>query len=183
MYILWAPTQDRVLEQNLKKAKSGVHQLEEVLLQAVLKYKKLQPVVSNQVSKLDMCLRMRRFEEGCRTMSWEDLKQVASLECGIESEEAVIEAVSFLHQVGSLVHFHDRAGSELSQQVVLDPKYLVDAMSSIVSFVTQGWVRDGLVAISLLHHVWRQYSYTEREALLQILQRFEILHPLPTSRD
>ena len=60
------------------------------------------------------------------------------------------EAVSFLHNLGSVQHFRNEY---LKTRVVIDPQWIVDAMACVVS------VHDTPIIVSIFTHMWIQLLF------------------------
>jgi serine/threonine protein kinase/GTPase SAR1 family protein len=97
---------------------------------------------------------------------------------GLRRDE-VKSALSFFHQVGSLVYFDDpHAG--LDQLVIIDPEWLSKVMASVVTF-SNNYVQRGILEHSHLKQVWASYPETLWPTLLALLERFEVAYPWPSS--
>jgi hypothetical protein len=68
---------------------------------------------------------------------------------------------------------HFEGDSRLSDMVVLDPGWLADRMTDLISF-KQNWP-DGIVNMAQLDVIWKQYEPSRREDILAILERFEVV--------
>jgi serine/threonine protein kinase/GTPase SAR1 family protein len=118
-----------------------------------------QAILAKRASRISI-LEGEAFHELCRDV-------------GI-SEQSIALASSFLTDIGTIItHGNRRAPS--SNIVVLDPQWLADVFSSIISF-KQGWVKNGLLAHSDLRHIWSAYSPNIYKHLISILERFEVLY-------
>jgi len=115
------------------------------------------PIPSN-VLELEKLLITKSRERSPPTMSFDEFRSLAKL-CLIENEEDLLVAASLLHNFGSLVYFANeekvrgRAGTEkavgegflsrrwadqseckqLKDLVILDPQWLMDIMSAVIS--------------------------------------------------
>lgn len=51
-------------------------------------------------------------------------------DCGIEDESEVMQALRFLHELGS-IQFFEKSG--LNKRVVINPQWIIDVMACIIS--------------------------------------------------
>jgi hypothetical protein len=91
----------------------------------------------------------------------------------VEPEQLEL-VTQFLAEMGSLIHFPDPYLHEL---VVLNPQWLADLMSSLLTFRHQ-WAKNGILRRKHLPHVFEKYKPEMFKSLLALLERFSILYPL-----
>lgn len=111
--------------------------------------------------------------------SWRDIKILAE-DCNIHSDDELKRCLHFLHDLGSLIYFDDK-DMRLSDTVVIDPQYLINVMSTIIT--TKRSIKDGVLHRQELKMIWRPPEYPEdiHILLLSLLGKFEILYTLPES--
>ncbi|KAH3760195.1 leucinerich repeat kinase [Pelomyxa schiedti] len=119
-----------------------------------------------------------RRQQGHKVLSWKDYLSLAS-SCGVEDPSKAKDAVKFLHEVGSLLHFDD-ATSDLASLVVIDPNYLASVCSTIVTFKSN-LVRDGRLVAAALPLLWKSFPPASHATMLSLLEKFNILYPLDRS--
>eukprot|EP01103_Thecamoeba_quadrilineata_P004097 TRINITY_DN1381_c3_g1_i1.p1 TRINITY_DN1381_c3_g1~~TRINITY_DN1381_c3_g1_i1.p1 ORF type:complete len:1903 (+),score=318.22 TRINITY_DN1381_c3_g1_i1:778-5709(+) len=109
-------------------------------------------------------------------MNWSEYQSLASL-CNIEPEELKV-ATKLLHNLGSIFHFDQRSG-DLENMIILNPQWLTNTMSSIIT-TKHKYVKDGILAHNSLQYIWRPpyYPLEVHSSLLTLLQRFEIIFTL-----
>jgi hypothetical protein len=111
-----------------------------------------QPVPSNYL-ELEKLLVAQSKERMPPIMSWDEFRSLARL-CLIEREHDLLAATSLLHNFGSLVHFPNdekvqcppppprvlasvvalmRGSVQLKDVVILEPQWLMNVMSTVVS--------------------------------------------------
>lgn len=88
-------------------------------------------------------------------------------------DRQIDHCLQFLHDAGVLVHYNDEKNSELSDLVILDPQWIVDLMSSIIT-MKHSYAKDGILLVENLPHIWKQYPSEEYGYLLKLLEKFEI---------
>jgi hypothetical protein len=103
------------------------------------------------------------------TLSWKDFKTMAA-ECGL-ADRSVSAAAQFLHDLGSLVYFHEMDG-DLHDVVILDPQWITDLLASVIT-TKQNFVRDGFLKHTDLPFIWR-FDPSLHNKLLRLLERFEV---------
>jgi len=110
-------------------------------------------------------------------LDWNSFVQLAS-EVNFKDEDQLLRATNFLNDLGSLVFFED--DKTLERLVVLDPQWLTSMFASVIT-TSHTYVKNGILRTSLLGQIWRspQYPANMHGSLLGILQKFEILYPLP----
>ncbi|GAM23578.1 hypothetical protein SAMD00019534_067530 [Acytostelium subglobosum LB1] len=87
-------------------------------------------------------------------------------------------ATDFLTNLGIILHYNTPSLRDL---VVLDPQWLADVMSSLVTFSHQ-WIKEGVLRHNDLPAVWSAYDPALRPTLLKILERFEVSYQLDVDR-
>eukprot|EP00007_Cunea_sp_BSH-02190019_P005553 CAMPEP_0174232408 /NCGR_PEP_ID=MMETSP0417-20130205/2700_1 /TAXON_ID=242541 /ORGANISM="Mayorella sp, Strain BSH-02190019" /LENGTH=2427 /DNA_ID=CAMNT_0015310457 /DNA_START=88 /DNA_END=7371 /DNA_ORIENTATION=+ len=97
--------------------------------------------------------------------------------CNIREEAELNSATALLHNLGSLVHF-DTDG--LRDLIILDPQWLSDMMSTIIT-TKHSFVSDGILNHTALRQIWRPPKFPRElhRTLLKLLQKFQIIYVLP----
>ena len=133
-----------------------------------------------------------KVKDGKKWISLEDAKQIASKMCHIEDDREFTTLLNFLHDQRILIHFDN--SPLLNNVVILDPQWLVDLFTSVIT-VKPGpyegkerelWSRlqrDGIVEYKLLELVWDPSSIPKEifPTLLEIMEKFSLLCPWPSS--
>ncbi|KAN0024719.1 hypothetical protein ACTFIV_009128 [Dictyostelium citrinum] len=90
--------------------------------------------------------------------------------------EEIKGATDFLHNLGIILHFDTPT---LKNLVVLDPQWLADVMSSLITF-SHNWIKRGILNHSELVAVWGgKYDQSLWPLLLKLLEKFEVSYELP----
>ncbi|KAL6057002.1 Myotubularin-like phosphatase domain [Balamuthia mandrillaris] len=109
------------------------------------------------------------------TISWPDFREeVFKNVSGLTNDEELIRAAEFLHELGSLVYFHD-VKTGLSDIVILDPQWLTEVMATVVSSKTS--LDKGILPHKFLtSHIWKGDKYPAylHDHLLKLLEKFQI---------
>ena len=150
--------------------------------------------------KEDYPIKWLRFEKALQTkvndgkkwISLEDTKQIASKMCHIEDDREFTTLLNYLHDQRILIHFDNNP--LLNNMVILDPQWLVDLFTSVITVKpgpyegkeTELWRRlqtDGIMEYKLLELVWDALSIPKEifPSLLEIMEKFSLLCPWPSS--
>ena len=150
--------------------------------------------------KEDYPIKWLRFEEALQTkvkegQKWISLKEArltASKLCHIEDGQGFATLLNFLHDQRILIHFD--SPPLLNDMVILDPQWLVDLFTSVIT-VKPGpyegeerelWRRlqtEGILEYKLLELVWDPLLIPKEifPSLLEIMEKFSLLCPWPSS--
>ena len=150
--------------------------------------------------KEDYPIKWLRFEEALQTkvkegQKWISLKEarlIASKLCHIEDGQGFATLLNFLHDQRILIHFD--SPPLLNDMVILDPQWLVDLFTSVIT-VKPGpyegeerelWRRlqtEGILEYKLLELVWDPLLIPKEifPSLLEIMEKFSLLCPWPSS--
>ena len=133
-----------------------------------------------------------KVKDGKKWISLEDTKQIASKMCHIEDDREFTTLLNFLHDQRILIHFDNNP--LLNNMVILDPQWLVDLFTSVITVKpgpyegkeTELWRRlqtDGIMEYKLLELVWDALSIPKEifPTLLEIMEKFSLLCPWPSS--
>lgn len=120
--------------------------------------------------------------------------------CFFKSKEDSMAALQFLADVGVVFYFKSDAQSGsslplsfsttsskvvassgpaqgLENIVVLDPQWIADLLSTVIS-LKHNYIREGVLDESVLPHLWKLYPRELHADLLSLLKRFEIVLPM-----
>ena len=150
--------------------------------------------------KEDYPIKWLRFEkalqttvkEGKKWISLEETRLIASKLCLIEDDKGFATLLNFLHDQRILIHFD--SSPLLNNMVILDPQWLVDLFTSVIT-VKPGpyegkerklWRRlqtEGILEYKLLELVWDPLLIPKEifPSLLEIMEKFSLLCPWPSS--
>lgn len=125
-------------------------------------------MIPDSYTKLEKTILQLRTHSS--TLSLNDFSQVA-VAAGVAKEDCVT-CLEFFHDVGLVVYFNDKSGG-LSDLVILDPLWIVNLLSSIIT-LKHSYAKDGIMMASCLPQIWREYPPSEYNWLLKLLDKFEI---------
>ena len=150
--------------------------------------------------KEDYPIKWLRFEEALQTkvkegqkwISLEEARLIASKLCHIEDGQGFATLLNFLHDQRILIHFD--SSPLLNDMVILDPQWLVDLFTSVIT-VKPGpyegeerelWRRlqtEGILEYKLLELVWDPLLIPKEifPSLLEIMEKFSLLCPWRSS--
>eukprot|EP00727_Mastigamoeba_balamuthi_P002474 m51a1_g12223 putative leucine-rich repeat-containing protein (2167) ;mRNA; f:41731-50444 len=100
--------------------------------------------------------------------------------CGIDTEAELEHATQVLHDMGSVLCFRQK-DPRLSELVFLDPRWLPKILATLYTHKHR-WVKDGIIKVSDLHHVWKAPNVPEElhGSLLELFEVFNLLFWLPS---
>jgi serine/threonine protein kinase len=110
------------------------------------------------------------------TKTWEEFETMGAI-CNIKDKERLANASRLLHALGSIVHFEKE--KTLADLVILNPQWLVDVMSTVVTTKHQ-YSRNGVLQHINLPQIWRapDFPMELHPTLLHLLEKFEISYYL-----
>lgn len=115
---------------------------------------------------------------------------------GITDDDDFKDCLLYFHNVGTLIYFDEEG---LRENIILDPKWLVDAFRCLVSHEISDWVRisddwdilrkTGKLTETLLHKLLqKQTDYTSdfnanKDHLVEVMKKFDIIVQMKGSLD
>ena len=150
--------------------------------------------------KEDYPIKWLRFEKALQTkvkdgkkwISLEDTKQIAFKMCHIEDDREFTTLLNFLHDQRILIHFD--SSPLLNNMVILDPQWLVDLFTSVITVKPGPYEgkeaellcrlqTEGIMEYKLLELVWDPLSIPKEmfPSLLEIMEKFSLLCPWQSS--
>ena len=133
-------------------------------------------------------------KEGHKWISLETATSIASERCNVVDSKEFKTLLNFLHDKRILIHFDDTP--ELNDLVILDPQWMIDVFEKVITVkpydhrrskkFTELWCKlenEGILDEKLLEQVWGPLfdDRTTREGLIQIMEKFSLLCPWPSS--
>jgi hypothetical protein len=85
-----------------------------------------------------------------------------------------LEAVLFLNDIGSLSYFDNKT---LKDRVIIDPQWIVDVMSCVVS-IKENVIKDGRLLHKDINEIWDKYDSNLQEWLLKLTEEFDLTFPV-----
>ena len=151
---------------------TGISELKEKIY-SVVNGPNFQPFVPPSWVRLHDLIQIYKVSND--VVEWKDYANWAEAS-DIRSKEEILLATEFLSGVGSLIHYHDNQ-EESNNIVILNPQWLSDVMSSLITF-KHSWVKDGMLPLSAVPQVFKKYPQFMHSSLIFLLERFQIVHRL-----
>jgi leucine-rich repeat kinase 2 len=106
-------------------------------------------------------------------LKYQQIEEVAH-NAGIFEASEILQAVQFLHDLGSLQYF---SSEYLKDYVVINPQWIVNVMACIVS------IKDSPVKNGRLHHtdigtIWQGYNDNLHPWILKLTEAFDLTFPV-----
>ncbi|KYQ94307.1 RasGEF domain-containing protein [Tieghemostelium lacteum] len=147
---------------------------------------KTQPYLKEKVPSsfftLEEALMDSKKKRNPPVMNWQEYVGLANI-CNLKDTVQIQRATEFLHNIGSIVYFNGSAvTSNVGKLIILDPQWIINCMSQLITARSPSF-QEGIVKKQDLETIWKPPTYPDhlREALLSIMQAFEICHPLSPS--
>eukprot|EP01087_Luapelamoeba_hula_P024976 TRINITY_DN9696_c0_g1_i1.p1 TRINITY_DN9696_c0_g1~~TRINITY_DN9696_c0_g1_i1.p1 ORF type:complete len:1325 (+),score=299.28 TRINITY_DN9696_c0_g1_i1:269-4243(+) len=158
------------IEKDKEKSATNLPELKDKILREALK----QSYMPDHMPLSYLALEEKLL--GCKTnkppvLPWVQFARLA-LDCRIR-EDGIRTATQVLNDFGSLVWFSDEA---LNDVVVVDPQWITATFATVVS-LKSSFIRDGLLKLSDLPHVWTAPDYPPElhDKLLLMLEKLEVI--------
>ena len=156
------------------KKRTGIRELMEDISEVIQKARFIGQLFPSSWLKLEQTLATLR-NTTTPILNWKEFSRIA-IGCHIE-EESVKEAAKYLHMIGVLCYFDDpRSG--LDDLVILDPQFLTNVMSAIVT-LKHRYGSEGVILKKDLLHIWKEFPRNIHSKLINLLERFDIAQGIP----
>ncbi|CAF1216648.1 unnamed protein product [Adineta steineri] len=144
------------------------------LINTIIKTTLALPYMDEQIPKVWL-----KFEDmiNARTediLAYKEVENIAH-EAGIFEPDEVLQAVLFLHDLGSLQYF---SSEHLKNYVVINPQWIVNVMACIVS-IKDSPVKNGRLYYSDIGTIWKDYSEDLHPWILKLTEAFDLTFPVP----
>ncbi|KAK3737158.1 hypothetical protein RRG08_016463 [Elysia crispata] len=149
----------------------GIGDLKLKLVESALEQKYMGEKVPEAWLSLEKHLDKLRAKEAL--LPWKKIEEVAGT-AGIFDNTELVQAVQFLHDLGSLQFFNTPF---LRSHVVVVPQWIVDVMACIVT-VHEGPIQNGKLLYSNMKKVWGDYPEDLHPWLLRLTEEFDLTFPL-----
>ncbi|XP_060069823.1 uncharacterized protein LOC132549872, partial [Ylistrum balloti] len=151
----------------------GIAALKEFLVNLTLQQKYMGERIPEAWLTLEERVIQKRNEEKLDLIKWKEVEEIASM-CGIVDGQELVQAVQFLHDLGSLQFFNTEF---LRGHVVIYPQWIVDVMACIVT-VHAGPTQEGKLYHKDMAEVWKAYPKEFHPWLLRLTEEFDLTFPL-----
>ncbi|GFN74887.1 leucine-rich repeat serine/threonine-protein kinase 1, partial [Plakobranchus ocellatus] len=149
----------------------GIPQLTVQLVESALSQKYMGEKIPEAWLSLEKHLDSMRRQEAL--LPYSKIEDEAG-SAGIFDSTELVQAVQFLHDLGSLQFFNT---TFLRSHVVIVPQWIVDVMACIVT-VHEGPIKDGKLLYSEMKKVWSDYPEDLHPWLLRLTEEFDLTFPL-----
>ncbi|XP_013415785.1 uncharacterized protein LOC106177527 isoform X2 [Lingula anatina] len=151
----------------------GIPVLQDQLLDVTL----AQSYMGEQIPKawLNLEREILKLRSTQSVVKYDDIQTLSQTRTGIFDESELSQAVQFLHDLGSLQHFDS---SFLKSHVVINPQWIVDVMSCVVS-VMDSPIVDGNFDHKDIPIVWKSYPEDLHSWLLRLTEEYDLTFQLP----
>jgi len=97
--------------------------------------------------------------------------------CGITHKEELAAVTETLHNLGVLMHF--TMTTTIKSYVILDPQWLTNLMSTIIT-TKNNFVHSGFLFHDDIQHIWKEPAYPQHlhKFLMELLENFDIIFDL-----
>lgn len=124
------------------------------------------------------------FETSLKTLSkskalisFTDLVHIAEAS-SIFNEPEIIQATRFLADLGTVQYFES---SDLTDKIIINPQWIVDAMACLVS-VKETFIESGYLKHEDIGRVWSNYEPELHEWILKLTEEFDLSYLVPEKR-
>ena len=165
------------------KTKKGINDLKQNLQQIIVRSGMIKQRLPSSyfllMRKLEFQKDQIRFSLKPPILTWSEFVTLAN--SFSVKEENVQELAQYLHKTGTISYFEGEKSSLLRDIIFLDPDWLTDVFSSVF-YCKDDLINDGKILHDDLNKIWKEPKFPQklRPVLLALLQKFDILFPLPT---
>ncbi|KAL3862611.1 hypothetical protein ACJMK2_008567, partial [Sinanodonta woodiana] len=152
----------------------GIQNLKEQLVKITLAQEYMGEQIPQAWLSFEKWLVEEHKNNGTSLLPFKTVESIASA-CGIFESNELIQAIQFLHDLGSVQFFNT---DFLRDQVVIYPQWIVNVMACIVT-VHVGPIQDGKLVLKDMKVVWKDYDEQLHPWLLRLTEEFDLTCPLP----
>ncbi|XP_059152537.1 uncharacterized protein LOC131938499 [Physella acuta] len=150
----------------------GIQELKTSLIMSALSQKYMGEKIPEAWLSLEIQLDKLR-KEGKSLLQFHEVEEAADT-AGIMDKPELIQAVQFLHDLGSVQFFNTNF---LRSHIVIVPQWIVDVMACIVT-VHEGPIQDGKLYYNDMPRIWASYPEELHPWLLRLTEEFDLTFPL-----
>lgn len=162
------------------KSGHGILELNLWIQSIVLRQKFMGEIIPKTFAELEKLVKQEKKKIVPPVVSWKELEAMGVM-CNIKSSNTLFTAAQWLHNLGTIINFQKQKG--LEDVVILDPQWLTDVMSTIVTFQHR-FIKNGVLNHGDLPQLWTPPKFPQRlhKTLLNLLEKFEISYYLRSTR-
>ena len=144
------------------------------LTESIIKTTLALPYMDEQIPKAWLTFEKRVAECKEDLLEYSQISDIAQ-SVGIFESSEVLQAVQFLHDLGSLQYF---PSEQLKNYVVINPQWIVNVMACIVS-IKDSPVKNGRLYHSDMDVIWADYDAYLHPWILKLTEAFDLTFPVP----
>ena len=144
------------------------------LIECIIKTTLALPYMDEHIPKVWLTFEKLIGQCGHDILAYNEVTEIAQ-NAGIFESDEVLQAIQFLHDLGSLQYF---SSEHLKNYVVINPQWIVNVMACIVS-IKDSPVRDGRLLYSDIGQIWRDYDEHLHPWILKLTEAFDLTFPVP----
>ena len=154
---------------------TGIDELAKAIVEVALKEKYMGEAIPS--AWLDFEHALHDMKSKKNILDYADIEKIASNH-GIFDQLELNQALQFLHDLGSLMHFNNEF---LRDKVVINPQFMVDLMASLVS-VHNNFIVDGKLNHADVEKIWKKYDPALHAWILKITEKFDLTFAIPEQK-
>jgi hypothetical protein len=104
-------------------------------------------------------------------LEYDEVEKIAA-NYGIFEKTELAQALQFMHDLGSLIHFNNEF---LREKVVINPQYMIDLMACLVS-VNNTFIVDGKLKHEDVQKIWSNYDTSLHPWILKVKHHFSYIN-------
>jgi leucine-rich repeat kinase 2 len=144
------------------------------LIECIIKTTLALPYMDEQIPKVWLTFEKLIGQCDSDILRYNEVADIAQNASIFESDE-VLQAVQFLHDLGSLQYF---SSEHLKNYVVINPQWIVNVMACIVS-IKDSPVKNGRLLHSDIGTIWQDYDTHLHPWILKLTEAFDLTFPVP----
>ena len=162
-------------------SQDGILSLDDLIQNVVISQPFMGENIPRTFIELENLINVEKLERKPPVISWDEFTNFGRI-CNIRDQNHLSAAASWLHNMGTIIYFQKHEG--LNDIVILDPQWLTDVMSSIIT-TKHAFVKNGVLQHSTLPQLWRAPEFPPylHSILLNLLEKFEISYYLRSTQD
>ena len=162
-------------------SQDGISQLDLWIQAIVVNQSYMGELIPKSFMELEKLVQQEKAKRTPPVVTWDEFSRFGYI-CNVKTHDQLSAAAAWLHNMGSIIYFQKHEG--LNDIVILDPQWLTDVMSTIIT-TKHGFVKKGVLNHSDLPQLWRAPDFPPylHRILLNLLEKFEISFYLRSSQE
>jgi hypothetical protein len=150
----------------------GIDELSKAIVETALKEKYMGEAIPSAWLEFEHALHGMKSKKNI--LDYTEIEKIGN-NFGIFDKHELNQAISFLHDLGSLMHFNNEF---LRDKVVINPQFMVDLMASLVS-VHNNFIVDGKLKHKDVEKIWKKYDPQLHTWILKVTEKFDLTFAVP----